>query len=262
MFMGNYVNHKNKWAFIHIPKTSGSSISDVLEKIPYTELIDSTHNGIIKFPKIDNYFIFAFVRNPFLRFVSAYLHYNRDFMSSTEPQPNVNKALKSYNDYIVLYETYIQHNLPLPFSGFISLVRMGRRATFIGDTQSELIYIKNNFGNQVNYIAKYENYENEVEFISKKIKYDGFLYRQLQRESRTSEGITGLTHNSLALETRYKQFYTEQWMIDWVVEYFKDDFKNFGYNLNDYKINTTKKENIEDNYMLHLNDYNLSNLDN
>ena len=257
MFMGNYVNHKNKWAFIHIPKTSGNVISEVLEKIPYTELIDSTHGGIIKFPKIDNYFIFAFVRNPFLRFVSAYLHYNRDFISSTELEPNVNKALKSYNDYIVLYETYIQHKLPLPFSGFISLVRMERLATFIGDTQSELIYIKNNFGNQVNYIAKYENYENEVEFISKKIKYE------LANDFfKTSHGIPGLKHNSLELETRYKQFYTEQWMIDWVVEYFKDDFKNFGYNLNDYKINTTKKENIEDNYMLHLNDYNLSNLDN
>ena len=262
MFMSNYVNHKNKWAFIHIPKTSGGSISGVLEKIPYTELIDSTHGGIIKFPKIDNYFIFAFVRNPFLRFVSAYLHYNRDFMSSTEPHPNLNKNLSSYNDYIVLYETYIQHKLPLPFSDFISLVRLHKRATFIGDTQSELIYRKNIFGNQVNYIAKYENYENEVKFISKNIKYDGFLYRQLQRVSRTSQGIPGLKHNSLKLETRYKQFYTEQWMIDWVVEYFKDDFKNFRYNLNDYKINTTKKENIEDNYMLHLNDYNLSNLDN
>ena len=112
-------------------------------------------------------------------------------MLSTELNPNENKALKSYNDYIVLYETYIQHNLPLPFSGFISLVRMGRRATFIGDTQSELIYIKKrkprlvgikNFlimleSKKLSKLESFiENYQTMIPLFRDNVRYDLFTH--------------------------------------------------------------------------------------
>ena len=233
--MANYVNHKNKWAFIHIPKTSGGRISAELEEIPYTELIDETHGGFRNFPKLNNYFVFAFVRNPFFRFISGYLHYNRDFLSGTNDTERFNQLSNKESNriYCDIYQKYIQYNLPLPLGDFIKLVNIIPLGTFMSQTQSELIYQDNLFHNQVNYVAKYENRENELRFISKKIKYDlNQLSEFTDNMQLYSEGIPTLHHNSLKLESQYSKFYTDQWMIDWVVEYYKDDFKNFEYNTN------------------------------
>jgi len=38
-------------------------------------------------------------------------------------------------------------------------------------------------------------------------------------------------HPTLNQENYYKNFFTEEWMIDWVKERYKDDFKIFNYDM-------------------------------
>ena len=76
--MSLLVNHENKWAFVHIPKTAGTSISYVLNQYPTTESLVS-HESIRYISHLKDYFIFSFVRNPFTRTVSAYFHTKRKY---------------------------------------------------------------------------------------------------------------------------------------------------------------------------------------
>ena len=69
--MGLLINRSQKWAYIHIPKTGGNSISNILLSVPETEQI-TTHGTINQLRDVDDYFIFSFVRNPFTRLVSAW----------------------------------------------------------------------------------------------------------------------------------------------------------------------------------------------
>ena len=76
--MSLLVNHENKWAFVHIPKTAGTSISYVLNQCPNTENLVS-HESIRYISHLKDYFTFSFVRNPFTRTVSAYFHTKRKY---------------------------------------------------------------------------------------------------------------------------------------------------------------------------------------
>jgi len=68
--------------FIHIPKTGGTSVRESLKnEHPELSLVHNTHDHILKHIKIkdlDNYFKFAFVRNPWDRLVSTFFHLSNE----------------------------------------------------------------------------------------------------------------------------------------------------------------------------------------
>ena len=68
------VNHKNKFMFVHIQKTAGSSVGDVLSSIDGTKNIYYSHSFIstINVNEYNGYFKFCFVRNPWDRLYSWY----------------------------------------------------------------------------------------------------------------------------------------------------------------------------------------------
>jgi len=66
----------NKYLFIHIPKTGGCSLKKSLVSVD-GDFIDTKHKKIKRLRtefKLHEYFKFAFVRNPWDRFVSAYFY--------------------------------------------------------------------------------------------------------------------------------------------------------------------------------------------
>jgi hypothetical protein len=71
-----YVNRDYKVAFIHVPKTAGVSlVRYILEPIGYERFGGKPrHKGYIPGIVDDDYFVFAFVRNPYQRLVSLYRH--------------------------------------------------------------------------------------------------------------------------------------------------------------------------------------------
>lgn len=68
------VSHEQKFLFIHIQKTGGSTIKTLLRtQIDDLEQIGASHRPLCEASEIgDDYFRFAFVRNPWARLVSWY----------------------------------------------------------------------------------------------------------------------------------------------------------------------------------------------
>jgi len=99
--VGLIINRTQKWAFIHIPKTGGNSISKILLSVPETEQI-MVHGTLNQLMHVDGYFIFSFVRNPFTRLASWYEHKKREgniqlfssFIQSIEITINRNSTFK------------------------------------------------------------------------------------------------------------------------------------------------------------------------
>jgi len=134
--LGFLINHVDEWAFIHIPKTGGTSLTNILNKINNTELL--TVHDSIRILDVQNYFIFTIIRNPFTRIVSAYTHkvrkneFNYDFQT----------FLKKYNE---------NHLDMLP------------QSYYIHEGASE--------NKNVSYIIRYENYNEDIKKLLKKLNY-------------------------------------------------------------------------------------------
>lgn len=67
------VSAKHKFAFIHVPKTGGSYLKTVLASL-FEDLRKIGHAGILSAYEKQNYHIFAVVRNPYERFLSAWFY--------------------------------------------------------------------------------------------------------------------------------------------------------------------------------------------
>lgn len=82
------ISHTHNFIFIHIPKTGGSSVDDVLKKYVRRWVLheyvypDAVHKAE-KRNGFKNYFAFCFVRNPWDKIVSQY-HFNRDKFGMTD----------------------------------------------------------------------------------------------------------------------------------------------------------------------------------
>jgi hypothetical protein len=129
------VNHLNKWAYLHIPKTGGTSLTKLLLEQDGSEEV-VTHGDLGNFGNVTEYFIFTIVRNPFTRIASAYQHNVRSNTTS-----NFKQFLERINPIDVWYfpQTY-----------------------FLNHNQTQ-----NRF---VNFVGRYENYETDVRYILNKIK--------------------------------------------------------------------------------------------
>lgn len=66
------VNNDRKFAFVHIQKTAGISVSDVLSRISGTQLHGPRHNFVTELLQPESYYKFTFVRNPWDRLYSWY----------------------------------------------------------------------------------------------------------------------------------------------------------------------------------------------
>ena len=65
------LNHSRKFAYVHIQKTAGTSITSVLRAMPGT-VTTLPHDFISSVEVPEGYFRFTFVRNPWDRLVSWY----------------------------------------------------------------------------------------------------------------------------------------------------------------------------------------------
>lgn len=189
--MGLLINAQEKWAYVHIPKTGGTSISNILSKQPSTENPAGHDSLRILDYNLKEYFKFTIVRNPFTRIASAYFHE----MRKKEEHMSFEHFLLTSNKYDLWYlnQSYYTH------SG-------------ISDDK------------KMNFIAKYENYKDEVLYILQKLGINKNI-PHLNRNPIYEK------HPDLNQQKYYKHIYTEEWMKDWVRERYSNDFKIFNYDM-------------------------------
>lgn len=189
--MALLINRKQKWVYVHIPKTGGSSISHILNKIDGTTSL-ATHGAIMEVKdNISDFFKFTIVRNPFTRFLSEYFHQIRKKITN-----------ENFEYYIKKVDTKGLHLIP----------------------QSYFVNAELDMTKELTFIGKYENYINDVNFIFNKLNI------QENIPHRNRNPIYDV-HPTLNQEKYYNSFYTEQWMIDWVKERYENDFKIFNYGM-------------------------------
>tara|TARA_Y100000389_G_scaffold202629_1_gene248489 strand:- start:52 stop:624 length:573 start_codon:yes stop_codon:yes gene_type:complete len=133
-------NISGKWAFIHIPKTAGTSINKILLTDKNTKFLTS-HDSIRLLPE-DDLYTFTFVRNPYTRFLSAWNHGVRKNKYTSD--------LKDFIKNINLNDVWL-----LPQSYYINE----------GKTKNK----------KVNFIGKYENLKKDFQIVLNKVGIQGTL---------------------------------------------------------------------------------------
>ena len=219
------LSHEKNFIFFHIPKTGGSSLTwnlrhvvDTQHQAPSADLEDGWQDAVhfdgkqhssfrdnaALCERHSDYFKFTFVRNPWDVVLSWYLA-----LSRKQPEP---VSPENFRKFVV---NHLQHfsrifaNNPITFLKY-RLFGMNR---LIRKTQTS--YITDRRGNvAVDYLARYENYDLEFEFLLKKLQITN--YEQKKVNVANVDKIS------------YADFYDAR-SKDLVARTYRKDIESFGY---------------------------------
>ena len=196
------VSDSRKLVFVHIQKTGGVTVNNLLrEHIPDMHSILARHEfasrGVDELDTWDEYFKFAFVRNPWDRLVSWYV------MVTTVQRPG-NELGRYVHDKSSTFEEFI-HNCTDEIE-----IRKGVCYSF---TYNQLDYVTDEEGNLlVDFIGRLESFDEDVREVFRRIGVD---LDKISRDNRSDH-------------RHYSTYYTpETEMI--IRDRFKRDIEYFGY---------------------------------
>lgn len=152
--------HNYKCIFIHVPKTGGSSINRALHNGEYYAVDHQLpHDLVQRRPKIWNeYFTFAFIRNPWDRFVSAFLYNTRTAFSLRDRKQPVKGLRTSLLDF--------NYN----FDDFIDKTDRGRIvASFQFRPQTVWLWSQDNKPLNFNFIGRYEKLQEDFDYVCEQL---------------------------------------------------------------------------------------------
>ena len=215
------VSHKYKCIFIHLPKTGGEAISSLFKdfdpQIPKHANAMQIRNYLGQ-EIWDEYYKFTIVRNPFDQVLSMYSHlrkslYQKDILKEKygktiiNPVNACNTALESsfplYCKTVLKGSQYQKETdrKEWPVNHFAPFIE------WISDDNGKII---------VDYIGKFENLSEEIDYIFKKL--DRPLI-QVPKKNRSKHKHYSLYYNQSA--------------IDIVSNHYKKDFEYFKYTFHD-----------------------------
>jgi hypothetical protein len=213
------INHNKKAIFIHIPKNGGSYIANILSKNygfknyylqrpdhiqickDYDKSVKTHENKIIgtliyyrtssylnKIMNMDNhkwntYFIFTFIRNPYDRIISGWNYINK-YNIQFDNFLNFGNHTNSW-DYWHVFMSQYKH---------------------IIDTNNKI---------RANYIGKFENLEDDLVIILKKLGFNNINHNISVKNSKKHDN--------------YKSYYKNNDILNKVNYYINDDLKYFNF---------------------------------
>jgi chondroitin 4-sulfotransferase 11 len=197
-----FVSDSHKLVFVHIQKTGGITVDRLLnERIPDLRGIVARHGfaswGMDELDDWDEYFKFAFVRNPWDRLVSWYS------MVTTMPREG-NELWRYVHDNSSTFEEFI-YNCTDEVE-----IKEGVHYSF---AYNQLDYVTDDHGNMlVDFIGRLENFDEDIQEVFLRIGFE----------------LEAVPHKNRSGHQHYSTFYTpETEMI--VRERFKRDIEYFGY---------------------------------
>ncbi len=212
------ISKRHKFIFFHVPKAAGSSVLETLNRnLKDKGQINDKNIQLVEYLKqinaamwpnhikcqlmkdflgasiFNQYFKFAFVRNPWDKLVSLY-HYVKQ--KETKIYASKGIELPKFNRNIIESES------------FDDWVKKGN----LGDTQFKFLTSKS--GNLlVDYIGKTENLQSDFSYICGLLNIPNITLSQVNKSKRAD----------------YREYFTQE-SIDIVNEKFKNDIYLFGYN--------------------------------
>jgi len=153
-------NDLKKWAYVHIPKTGGTSISNILNKEDGSFKVTG-HDSVDLFKNLHNYYKFTFVRNPYSRFISTYYHECRK-VNDTITLTNFVKKITD-NDILYLSQSYYIDRKIENFS------KIGKYENYVNDLHGILQDL--NIQSEIPHLNRNPLYDKHPELNSEKLYF-------------------------------------------------------------------------------------------
>lgn len=192
-----------KIAFVHIPKTAGTTIRRVLSDHGANKAHEYPHprakhikvrEFVRSIPTYRDYFIFAIVRNPWDRMVSLWRY------GTSDKDPHTPQAFETW---LTTYAGTWGYNENIKYA-----LNKESQGSWLTDDKG--VYA-------CNYVGRFEQLETDYSYVA--VQYGLKLYDKLPFEKTT-------THK------HYSEYYTTK-TRQWVRKYFADDIKDFKYHFED-----------------------------
>lgn len=194
------INHKHKLIFIHVPRTGGTSIEKALSGKDWFNIhAPSKHLTHYTAKKIyaeywDEYFKFTFVRNPWDRMVSM-LKYGNFY------------GVKMNNNKICI-KNYLRHFRNIEYDR-----RFFNLKQFEGFKQLDNSVYRNIIGEEMNFIGRFENLQED--------------YNEICKKCNITESKLQLIENSPE-RLKYYEYYDQE-SKDLIAKKYRLDIKMFNY---------------------------------
>jgi hypothetical protein len=189
--------YQSKIVFIHIPKTAGVSILKAIYGVVSLESHRSFYfNKVALNMKDDVYFTFSFIRNPLDRLYSTYKFLEKGGMNKHD-EIAFNKYLSKFKDFEDFVINGLNSNL------IQEITHLKPQHEYICDYKGKIL---------VDYIGRFENLEDHVKIISKKINKQ-IILPHFNKNEKENDSFT---------------VYTTE-MVQKVKNIYKDDFELLDY---------------------------------
>ena len=193
------ISPKYNCCFIHIPKSAGTVIRNVLKTNDreFKEMFGHpTFSEIQTEYDLSNYFKFTFIRNPWDRFVSTFFYLKKN----DKNEKLLNEARKKVSDYS--FTSFVKKKLHLEKTEFNEFYFIHFRPQ---------IHFLESLDN-IDFIGKLENIQEDFNIICDKI---GIPHQELPHKNKTKH-------------KHYTEYYDEE-TKSIVAELFAKDIEYFGY---------------------------------
>lgn len=229
------ISHKHKCIFVHIPKAAGTSIERAFmddlnldmdnrhslllgastnkslgpRRVSHLLAKEYVEHHYISQELFDDYFKFAFVRNPFTRLYSTY------------------KFLK-FSDYLD-FDTFIQKKL-------ISLLKSKEFGFFLAPQTN---YIYTNKYCEVDFVGKFENLKNDFQVIKEELNLSNLVLKHYNKTIQTTNFLNkfkilfkSIRDSSSLSDINYRnsEYKLDSTSKDIIYSIYERDFDNFDYN--------------------------------
>lgn len=181
------ISHELQCILIHVPKTGGNSIKNIFNIKGHAHKPVSHHDTSM----LQEYFTFAFTRNPWDRFVSSYFYLKEGGMGRFDQ-----RAKKKYIDR---------------FSSFSEFVK---NVDYEDLTTNQIHFRQQSYylDNTIDYIGKYEDIQAGIDFVCDSLS----IHRVV------------LPHKNKSSHANYRKYYDNE-TREIVERIYNDDITLFGY---------------------------------